>query len=254
MKKTLIVLASIVLSSVMLYAQESKNELNFAQLEQEKHNQSQQQYQFSVTYRLQVGYNQQYQNSQSDTYTYPIMHLYGAKLGVSFDFNLPYNFSIQTGLIYSLTYGENEQHWRNFSSETYEKQYINHRVLSHQLNVPVFATYRVKLWKDLSMVFYTGPQIAIGLAQKDYLQTYLNEATTQWLVDNNVPIEQYDRYSSGELYRTNVLYSLGGGLQWQNYRLTGGYNFGLNNLVKQDLGVKQLMNEWSVDVMFSYSF
>lgn len=249
-RSVFIVIFNLCLISV-LFAQEAKNEIDFNKEEQKKaYNES---YKFSVTYRFQIGYLQQWQNSVNNTY--PDIHLYGPETGLTFDFNLPYNFTIQTGLLYGITYGTNTQHWKNISINNSEQQYIKHKILSHQLSIPVLTTYKVKLWRELAMIFYTGPEISIGIAQKDYLITNLNETTIKWLNQNSVKTEQYERYNENELIRTNIQYDLGGGLQWDKYRLVGGYKFGLNNLVKQRTElIEQKMWNWSVNVTFSYAF
>lgn len=248
--KTLFLIISI---STCSFAQEAKNQIDFSEQEQQQRAAQEAAYKFSVDYRLQVGYLQEWQHSK--TTTYPDLYLHGTKLGVTFDFNLPYSFTIQTGLLYTLTYGSTTQHWRNVQTNDYDIQTIKHRILSHQFNIPLFATANIKLWRKLSLIFYTGPELNIGLAQTDYMKTNLNEKTKNWLIDNNIHTEKYDRYTDGELIRTDIGYSLGAGIQWDRYRLQGGYTFGLNNLKKeQQKYVDQHMWNWKWNVSFSYRF
>ena len=248
--KTLLILLSI---SSALFSQEAKDQIDFTAQEQEQRILQKEPYNFSVSYRLNVGYLQDWQHSKNNTY--PDMYLHGTKLGITFDFNLPYRFSVQTGLIYSITYGTSNQHWKNVLLNDYEIQTVNHRVLSQQLNIPVFITSDIKLWSKLSLIFYTGPELNIGLAQIDYIKTELNDETKQWLNQNNIKTEKYERYSANELIRPNICYSLGGGLQWDRYRLHAGYTFGLNNLTKtQQTYIKQQMWNWSWNLTFSYRF
>ena len=47
---------------------------------------------------------------------------------------------------------------------------------------------------------------------------------------------------------------LGGGLEWDCYRLQSGYDFGLNNLVKHPQAKGQYMSEWGWFVSFCYRF
>lgn len=248
MKRLLFTLSILAISQLFSFAQEAKNEIDF--LKEEKNN-SQYIYNFSVTYRIQIGYLQQWQHSTTNSY--PKTHLYGPELGITFDFNLPYNFSLQTGLMYGLTYGTNTQHWKNISQETSEQQYIKHKLLNHQLSIPILTTYNIKLWRELSMILYTGPELSVGISQNDYLETNLNDATKNWLQLNNVKTEKYELYKEKQLYRTNIQYNLGGGLQWDKYRLVGGYKFGLNNLVKQNNITEQQMWNWTINVTFSYA-
>jgi hypothetical protein len=57
-----------------------------------------------------------------------------------------------------------------------------------------------------------------------------------------------------ELIRANIQWGLGGGLEWDCYRLQSGYDFGLNNLVKHPQTAGQYMSEWGWFISFSYRF
>ncbi|MBR1808991.1 MAG: outer membrane beta-barrel protein [Paludibacteraceae bacterium] len=246
-----ITIVSILLSFfASVKAQESKNEIDFL-AEEKRNTNTENTYKFSVTYRVQGGFVQQWQHSNNKTYA--DLYLYGPKIGVTFDFNLPYNFSIQTGLNYSLTYGISNQHWKNASTDDYSEQYLKHRIMNHELSIPVRATIRIHLWKELGLMFYTGPEISVGLAQKDNIKNYLNYDTEKWLQSIYIKTEPYDRYAEKELFRTNIQYGLGGGLEWANYRLQAGYDFGLNNLIKQQTEISRQMHSWSWNIIFSYS-
>lgn len=209
-------------------------------------------YKFGVEYRLEAGYVQA--NQRTKNYTYPDIFLHGARVGATFTFLLPLHFSMQTGVLYSVTYGRNEQHWRSMDAPSVQTEYIRHRVLEHDLTIPVRCFYTIPLWKQLNMFFYTGPQLQVGLAQTDYMQLHLSEGTLQWLQEKGVHTEPYDRLGSGELYRTNIQMGLGGGFEWDRYRLQAGYDFGLNNLVKNKIIDSQHLWEWSWYVSFSYKF
>jgi hypothetical protein len=103
-------------------------------------------------------------------------------------------------------------------------------------------------------MFYTGPQLVIGIAQTDYMKTNLNDETKAWLKSKDVHTEKYDRFSSHELIRPNIQYGIGLGLQWDKYSVYGGYDFGLNNLVKQNTEIHQHMWNWTWHVSFAYAF
>ncbi len=234
-----------------LYAQEARNNIDF-EAEEKKQHEEENAYRFSVDYRIEIGYTQPWQHSRTDSYRN--LYLHGAKVGATFDFNLPYHLSIQTGLYYSASYGISEQHIRAVSSEPALPQILKHRILSHQLIVPVRATYTQKIWRQLALWLYTGPELSVGIAQKDYLETSLSEPTLQWCQNQGMHTAPYEIYSARELNRANIQWGLGGGLQWDKYRLLAGYNFGLNNLARQQTTLKQHMWEWSWYVSFSYRF
>lgn len=216
-------------------------------------------YVFSMDWRLQAGYIQHWQHSNTENIMNPYLH--GMELGATVDFNLPLRFSVQTGLLYAVTYGRTDQHWPATSIEAQhtDGDYIRHNIMEHQLTVPIRAFYRIPLWKELSLLFYAGPKFEIGLAQPDYLDlSHLSDSygsvigSKEALAEMGVRLENYDRYAVGDLYRFNFLLGAGGGIEWDRYRLQAGYDFGLNNLVKHKYVAKQHMWEWGWYVSFVY--
>ena len=208
-------------------------------------------YQFGMEYRIEVGYAQHQQRTHS--LSFPEMYLHGVRAGASFTFLLPMHFSLQTGVYYTLLYGKREQHWRSMDAPSLQTEYITHRVLAHNLTIPVRVYYTIPLWKKLNLFFYTGPQLHIGMAQTDYIQNHLSPGTKTWLEGQGIPTDTYDRMAD-ELVRANIQWGVGGGLEWDRYRLQSGYDFGLNNLVKHKQIPTQYMSEWGWFVSFCYKF
>jgi hypothetical protein len=204
-------------------------------------------YKFSTDWRWETGYTQL--NQKQDTSS---LYLHGVRLGATVDFNLPYRFSIQTGVLAALTYGRNNQHWASLTEESAQVNVMQHNIIQLQLTLPVRACYNIKLWKELRMFFYAGPQLQIGLTSYDVIQNNTSELTTQWLEQQGIATTPYDRYVDRELYRTNIQFGLGGGFEWDRYRLQAGYDFGLNNILKTSIIAKQKMNEWGWMCTFSY--
>lgn len=198
-------------------------------------------YQFKVEYRLEMGYVQHWQRPHR--ISYPALYLDGASVGATFTFLLPIHFSLQTGLLYTLTYGTENQHWRSMSQQATQTEFIRHRVMEHQLTVPMRMYYTVPLWKKLNLFFYTGMNLHIGLAETDKMRKNLSEGTEAWLQTQGVKTESYDRMAD-ELWRASLQWSLGGGIEWDRYRLQAGYDFGLNNLVRHPGITKRYMSEW----------
>ena len=204
-------------------------------------------YTFSTTWRWETGYTQL--NQQQDTSS---LYLHGIRLGATIDFNLPYRFSIQTGVLTALTYGRNNQHWASLTEESAQVNVMQHDILQLQLIIPARAYYNIVLWKKLRMFFYAGPQLQIGLMSYDFITNKTSELTTQWLEQQGLATISYDRYATRELYRTNIQFGLGGGLEWDRYRLQAGYDFGLNNILRTSVLPKQKLNEWGWLCTFSY--
>lgn len=237
-------------SALLLSAQESK--YDFFETKKEKVKVD---YHLTTAWRLYAGYVQDWQNSPS--VSYPDMYLHGGKLGAAIDFNLPYNLALQTGLSYALTYGRHTQHWASASSEYVQVETIGHKVTKHTLNIPVLLFYRQELWEKLALVAYGGPQLQVGLFQYDNQSLNLSEPTLQHLHDIGVGTDSYNRYA-GEQLPVNLQMSVGLGLEWDRYRLQGGYDFGLLNMVRRypvnTAGGNSYMREWSWNVCFVYKF
>ena len=128
-------------------------------------------------------------------------------------------------------------------AEVPQVEYIQHRVMEHQLTIPLRMYYTVPLWKKLNLFFFTGPQLHIGLAAKDRLTTFLTEPTRAWLIEQGVPVEPYDRMSA-EQCRANIQWGVGAGIEWDRFRFQGGYDFGLNNQIKNTTDIHRFMSEW----------
>lgn len=221
-------------------------------------------YQFSYDWRLEAGYVQNQQRSVNNSYANPFLH--GLKLGATVDFNLPYHFSLQTGLAFCATYGNYQSHWRSLNAETVQIEYIRHGYNQYYLEVPVRAYYNQKLWKELNLFFFAGPKLQIGLAEMDWQKHHLSNYALDWLNQQGVPTAHHNRYAdwqytdadgnaqttARELRHTNVQMGLGGGLEWAQYRLVAGYDFGLNNLLYAKPTPASHMWQWGWYVSFSY--
>lgn len=207
-------------------------------------------YQFSTDWRIEAGYVQN-DNRNRDTTIY---YQHGMRLGATVDFNLPYRFSIQTGALATLTYGVNKQHWASLTQESAQVEVLNHHIVQLQLTIPARAYYNIKLWKKLNMFFYAGPQLQLGLTNYDIIDNQTSALCTQYIESLNQLTTDHDRYVNKELYRVNVQFGLGGGFEWDRYRLQAGYDFGLNNLLKMPIVPEEKIYEWGWMVAFSYKF
>ena len=205
-------------------------------------------YVFSTDWRIEAGYVQ-YDEQTLDTTAF---YQHGLRVGATIDFNLPYNFSVQTGALATFTYGVNSQHWRSMSDEFVQVEALNHNILQLQLTIPARVYYKVTLWKELRLFFFAGPQLQIGLLNYDILDNQTSAEVTDWLHANNIRTTNYERYMEKELYRTNIQFGLGGGLEWDRYRLQAGYDFGLNNIMRTPGIPNQKAHEWGWICTFAY--
>lgn len=207
-------------------------------------------YHFSTQWRIEAGYVQNYLHSRNKTFSNNYLH--GGQIGFRVDFMLPYNLSLQTGLSYALTYGKRTQRWGTLqdANDGTMNEYNLLTTTEHTLLIPVRAWYKVDLPKRWRLLFYGGPQLQIGLTEPVKVQSHLSPKTQAWLNKSGIRYEDYDNYRDGILNRANIQLGVGGGVEWDRLRLTAGYDFGLNNLVKNQQVDKQHAWEWSWFVSF----
>ena len=211
-------------------------------------------YKFSTPWRLEVGYAQLNHRTQDTS----ALYLHGVQLGATVDFMLPYHFSIQTGALATVTCGQSKQKWPSvfmdgiYPEETAQNNILQHTIVQVQLTIPVRAYYNITLWRDLRMFFFAGPQLQIGLTNFHLIDNQMSILATQWVEAQGIKTTNYDQYIDKQLYRTNIQFGLGGGFEWDRYRLQAGYDFGLNNLLRSNTSLNYKMNEWGWMCTFSY--
>jgi hypothetical protein len=208
-------------------------------------------YHFGVVYRLEAGYVQHSQRTRK--LSYPQLYLDGFRFGATFTFLLPMHFSLQTGLLYTFTYGKNEQHWRSMDIAETQTEMLQNKVYEHNLTVPARVYYTIPLWKQLNLFFFTGLQINVGISEDVHVTKSLSPTTEAWLIGQGIPVEDCNRMDRDRT-RINAQWGLGGGIEWDRYRLQAGYDFGLNNLAKKNGASYRYMAEWGWFVSFSYRF
>ena len=205
-------------------------------------------YQFAALWSIEVGVTQPTHRTEDTT----AMFLHGLRVGATVDLVLPYNFSIQTGALLTLSYGLNKQHWANVNAEDAQIHILNHNIIQLQANIPVRAYYNIKVQKKVHLFIYTGPQLNIGLTNYDIIKPNMPSSTLDWLQENGILTTSHDRYISKQLHRCNIQWGLGAGVKWSKYRIQAGYDFGLNNIIRNSVLPNQKMHEWGWLCTFSY--
>ena len=186
---------------------------------------------------IEAGYVNQIRYGSKVSPTY----FYGAKIGATAKFDMKNNFSLLSGLLYSVVYSDKKQGYPY-------SQFVKYKTLGHYVDVPLQVMYNLPLSKTFKMFAIAGPTINIGLSQKQDItstQTYLS--TVPFYVEPRT----IDFYKGSVLNRLNLQIGVGGGVQWKNYQLKSGYDFGISNLNKLDTG-NQYQKGWYVT--FSYEF
>ena len=170
--------------------------------------------QVTTTWRIEAGYVQPYQFGDGYRTTY----FHGGKLGALVDVNFKYNLSLQTGLTYSLAYGVNRQNY------PYLGEYVRYSTQLHQLDVPVRAMYKIQLPKQFALFAFAGPTFQVGLYAPEKSESHLSELTAA----NTGIVSGVTNLYVERVLPFNFILGLGGGLEWRDYRLQAGYDFGLH--------------------------
>ena len=191
-----------------------------------------------TTYRIEAGYIQPYQFGEGYRTTY----FHGGKIGATVDFDIKYGMSIQTGVYYLMAYGTNSQSYPHLS------EYVDYSTTMYQLDIPVRFSYTIKIWKDLSLFAFAGPTFNIGLAMPEKADAHLSQITEQMTGIHSGTVNLY----KDEVLPFNFMLGAGGGIQWKNYRLQAGYDFGMHTIYRNPYN--HVMKQWNWFTSFSYAF
>lgn len=191
-------------------------------------------------FRAEVGYGQTFRYGDYSV-TSPYHVISG---GVNVEFPLRMGFGVETGLKYAYAFGNREQIYAHTDTAFFKYS-------GHFLDIPVRLTYTLPIFWGIKIFAYAGPNINIGLAQTEdvkFTPSVLDPAPTNPLI---YPVTgSYNLYENN-LNRFNIQLGAGGGLQWKNYRVKSGYDWGLNN-VSRNKNRPEKMKGWLI--AFEYQF
>jgi len=165
----------------------------------------------------------------------------GGRIGVTANYDLKNNFSLLTGVLYSVVYSNKQQ---GYPSSTF----VTYKTLGHFLDIPLHATYNLPITNTLKVFAFAGPSLNVGLYQKQDITSTQTYSASNPLY---VAPKTIDFYKESVLNRLNLQLGVGGGVQWKHLQLKSGYDFGINNLNKVDTG-NLYQKGWYVT--FSYEF
>ncbi len=192
---------------------------------------------FAQKYAIEIGYSNPSRFGTTVSPTY----FYGGHIGGTTSFELKKNVSLLTGALYSFVYSNKLQAYVYPENVRYKTQ-------GHFLDIPIQLTYSLPVNKNLKFFGFGGPKINIGLGQRQETISSLS-----YLVNDPLYIESStkDLYSASLLNRLNLQIGIGGGIQWKNYQLKSGFDWGITNLNKLNTG-NQYQRGWYVT--FGYEF
>ncbi len=64
--------------------------------------------------------------------------------------------------------------------------------------------------------------------------------------------DENDLYKKAMISRINFQMGAGGGVQWKNYQLKGGYDFGINSINKVDTSKLLRQSGWYVSLVYQF--
>lgn len=191
-----------------------------------------------LKYRVEAGYGQLYR--YGDAIVKSPYHTIRTGLNVEIPIRL--GFGVETGLKYSFAFGSREQQYNH--SDTAFFSYSG-----HLLDIPVRMTYTLPVFWGIKLFAYAGPNFNIGLEQTSDVK--FEPKKTGQPNPLNLPVPgTYDLYES-ELKRFAFQLGAGGGIQWKNFRLRSGYDWGLNNVGKSKK-YREGLRGWHI--AFEYEF
>ena len=195
------------------------------------------------TYRLEVGFVSPKQSGAELSTNY----FNGGRLGVTAEFGLKHNFSLLTGALYSLVYSNKVQYYSSTDSVTY-------KTFGHSIDIPLRLTYTLPLSKNLKVFGFAGPNLNVGIAQPRKTTAVLSSSLREVIDEfGNVPTNgTEDLYKNAMISRINFQMGAGGGVQWKNYQLKGGYDFGINSINKVDTSKLFRQGGWYVSLVYQF--
>lgn len=191
-------------------------------------------------FRVEAGYGQTFRTGDYIvTSPYHVM-----RSGLNVEFPVKSGLGVETGLKYSFAFGSREQIYAH--SDTSFHQYSG-----HFLDVPVRLTYTLPIFWGIKLFAFAGPNFNIGLSQTEKVK--FNQNTVDPLPTNPLvyPVSGTYNLYENDLNRFNIQLGAGGGLQWKDYRIKSGYDWGINN-VSKNRNKPQKMKGWYI--AFEYAF
>lgn len=192
---------------------------------------------FSQTYRIEAGYlnPRRFGTSESSS------NFRGIRLGGTAEFDLKYNFSLLTGALYSMVYSNKTQRYIYGDSVTYS-------TFGHYIDIPLRLTYTHQLAKNLKVFGFAGPNLNIGLAQPQQVTAVLSNELKEL---TGIESGNYDLFKNAVIHRMNFQLGAGGGIQYKNYQIKAGYDFGIHSINAVDTG-SLYQGGWYVSLSYKF--
>ncbi len=168
----------------------------------------------------------------------------GIRVGGTVAFDLKNNFSLLTGALYQVVYADKIQNYTAGDS-------VRYSTWGHSIDVPLRIQYTYQIANYLKVFGFAGPNINIGLAQPQKITaSFAPESVLGTLT--GIESGNYDLYKRALIHRMNFQLGAGAGIQWKNYQLKGGYDFGINSINKVDSNRILRHSGWYVSLVYEF--
>ena len=123
------------------------------------------------------------------------------------------------------------------------------------LSIPLHAQYDLNVSKSFKFMAFAGPTVGVGLFNSQKTTAVISEASNGLVSEfmgQTIASGTSDLYRNAVINRINLQMSVGGGVQWRNYQLKGGYDFGINSFNKIDSGKQLRQSGWFVSLVYEF--
>lgn len=208
---------------------------------------------FAQKYSAEIGFiqPQRYGNDfKSDFFN-------GVRMGAHVEFDLGKNFTLLSGTLYSVVYSRNSQYYTPTDSVVYQ-------TFNHSIHIPVQAYYYLPVSKNFKFLAFAGPTISVGLAEPQKVTASIsasNKAEIEGIIPENMKgfmrtesatYRDNDLYAKSLIRRINFQITVGGGIQFKNYQLKAGYDFGINSINKVDTNSILRQRGWFTSFVYKF--
>ncbi len=170
--------------------------------------------------------------------------LNGFKAGVFYEHDFYKGLGLNYGLNYSFL--ADQTPWSKPDAYGYCNTY---KTQSQYIDLPLQLQYKLSIAHELYLVFNVGPTFSYGLANTTTTLTKSTLSGSRESFSDN-----YDNY----FQRFDVLLGANLGIQYKNYQLRGGYDWGMMNIFQteydSDLSKELLAHRNEFSVKFIYNF
>lgn len=179
-------------------------------------------------YAQKLGFELGYLNPRRTGTAESTTNFRGIRLGGTATFDLKYNFSLLTGALYQVVYADKIQNYTSGDS-------VRYNTWGHSIDIPLRVQYTYQIANYLNIFGFAGPNINIGLAQPQKITTTFSPESSLGTL-TGIESGNYDLYKRAVIHRMNFQLGAGGGIQFRNYQLKAGYDFGINSINAVDTG------------------